>query len=110
MSTTNNADVHIKMEAEEDPQQEPHPQLDPDETRPSGARIRTLTEKGEELYISTTTKYLDQLSQVQCTVEDLMLRYYKGGAAAESDSEYKKALEKNLFLFKVFRSVFRVFE
>ncbi|XP_069972597.1 uncharacterized protein [Penaeus vannamei] len=96
MSTTSNADVHIKMEAEEDPQQEPHPQLDPDETRPSGARIRTLTEKGEELYISTTTKYLDQLSQVQCTVEDLMLRYYKGGAAAESDSEYKKALEKNL--------------
>nr|XP_027232691.1 uncharacterized protein LOC113824143 [Penaeus vannamei] len=61
MSTTSNADVHIKMEAEE-----------------------------------ITAGTPPTLSQVQCTVEDLMLRYYKGGAAAESDSEYKKALEKNL--------------
>nr|XP_027232694.1 uncharacterized protein LOC113824146 [Penaeus vannamei] len=102
MSTTSNADVHIKMEAEEDPQQEPHPQLDPDETRPSGARIRTLTEKGEELYISTTTKYLDQLSQVQCTVEDLMLRcvnqfleYLSRTNTEESRKDYMKYKAKS---------------
>lgn len=37
-----------------------------------------------------------QLSQVKCTVDEQMVRHYKGGEAAESDSRYKKALEKNL--------------